>query len=159
MSIGTERSTGKDRGDNLKCKNRKRDCFALRPGGECDCLSDTSFADGCKFYKPDTTDYAQKITLEEYPGRYWVRVKGYAQSYMVSSWGEVKNSKHHMLVRSYSKSGRPYVNLLTDTHPTRYYVADLVAEAFVPGVGDVVHKDGDLDNCRASNLVRQKGRT
>lgn len=35
----------------MTCQQKKLDCFAYGPYGKCDALGDTTFANGCPFYK------------------------------------------------------------------------------------------------------------
>ena len=155
MAFTTERKS-RGVGIRMKCRRREKDCFALRPGGECDCLANTIFEKRpCPFYKKDPTDYSKTFVLAAFPGRRWKYVKGYGEQYMVSDAGEVKNPKSHILKRQRGASGRPYVNLLYDNKsPARYYLSDLVAEAFLVGSGPYIHIDGDYENCSLMNLKR-----
>ena len=139
----------------MKCQYADGRCFALGAERECLALSETTFANRCPFFKPSPTDYTIRYTFDNRPGT-WVKVRGYNGKYYVSDRGEVMNAQRAYLQIHYRK-GRAFVRLYDGTNTARYYVAVLVADAFIPGAGEgkVAHKDGNTLNCSAENLYRK----
>ena len=139
----------------MKCRRAERDCFALGVERECMCLSDTMFIRrACPFYKRTKYDYISSYVFKGIPGT-WKKVRGYDGKYFVSDDGMVMNYKKHKLVVNYY-SGKPYVNLISaDGCPTRTYLAEIVADAFCPGIGIIDFHDGNVTNCTAQNIYRR----
>lgn len=140
----------------MKCQLKGDKCFALGAERECLALSDTTFGRACPFFKPSPTDYDLKYVFENRPG-VWKKIRGYEGKYFISDRGEVMNSRKTILKISYRKD-RPYINLENGDNIARYYIALLVADAFVPGAGQgkICHRDGNTLNCNAENLYRSK---
>ena len=139
----------------MTCPRLKKDCVNLGVGRECLALTDTHFGQSsCPFYKPAKTNYKTKYVFEGRAG-VWCAVRGYEGRYYVSDEGKVYNYRNREVNISYHK-GRPFVKL-EDKYGfvTRYYVARLVADAFIAGEGMIKHKDDDLLNCKAENLYRE----
>lgn len=137
------------------CPRLKKDCANLGIGRECLALSNTDFGyKTCPFYKPTTTDYDAKYIFEGRDG-IWKAVRGYQGRYYVSDLGEIYNYRNRQ-VNVYYLNGKPFVKLQDRFgFVARYYVALIVADAFVKGEGGVSHKDNDYANCKAENLYRR----
>lgn len=84
--------------------------------------------------------------------------------YFVSTFGRIKHKDRHDARRiTINEKGFPVILLSSATSPTRYlrHVNKLVAKAFLPAplYADstaIWHKDGDLSNCRADNLMWER---
>lgn len=140
----------------MTCSRYKRDCANLGVGRECLALSDTQFGQKeCPFYKPAETNYFTKYVFNGRSG-VWRAVRGYKGRYFVSDMGEVFNYRNREVNVSYL-NGRPFVKLQDEYgFVARYYVAVLVADAFIKGEGKIEHKDNNPMNCRADNLYRSE---
>lgn len=109
------------------------------------------------------------MSLQDFPNEKWLPVKGYEQSYMISSYGRIKTIDR---VLTFSDGRvREYKSRIIRTHRINqhYYVASLsqnqrrlmkdvhrlVAEAFIPnpnGFNEVNHKDENKTNNCVNNL-------
>ena len=141
----------------MKCHYAKGEkCFGLGAEKECIVLSNTEFRGSCPFYKLTKTDYTVNYLFEGLPG-VWRKIRGYDGRYFVSSEGEVIN-KHKALINKRHNNRGAYVSLYDGDATTRYYIATLVADAFVPspGEGRICFKDGNILNCKASNIYRSR---
>ena len=78
----------------------------------------------------------------------WKAIPG-AETYMVSSLGRVRKNDT-ILANTRQKAGYCVCSIKGKTR----YVHHLVAEAFLDGVGEIDHLDGDKSNNRADNLER-----
>ena len=144
----------------MKCSRKEQNCFGRATSGQCTVLSDTLFTrpGGCPFYKPMPETNTDEYYVVDIPGR-WKAVKGFAGAYLISDRGGIINKYHKPISQRPGAGGRPSVQLFYGASTYRYYIADLVADAFLPGTGAVGHKDGDINNCDVANLYRipQKG--
>lgn len=124
------------------------------PEGECDALDDTDFGGrNCPFYKPAETDYRTDLVFDGYRGRFR-RVRGYNGKYYVSEWGQVINSQFQELIVYYTERGLPYLKMYKGDRRNNEYLAVLVADSWVKGVGKIDFKDHDPTNCSAINIKR-----
>ena len=92
-------------------------------------------------------------TIEEI----WVDIKG-AESYSVSSFGEVRNNSTDKLIKPHlTPNGILYVPLYIQGEKQARSVKVLVAEAFLEGKTKIfntaINKDGDKRNNRVDNLA------
>ncbi len=140
----------------MNCPRLKKDCVNIGVERECLALSETHFGDKeCPFYKPSQTVYITKFLFNNRAG-VWKKVRGYNGRYYVSDLGEVINYRNREVSVAYL-NGRPYVKLQDEFgFVSRYYVALLVADAFIKGEGEVSHKDNNPANCKAENLYRRE---
>ncbi len=63
--------------------------------------------------------------------------------------------KEEREIKPFIKNGKPMVSLEKDGQFENFSVALLVAQSFVPNPNNykyVKHKDGNLENCAATNL-------
>lgn len=134
-----------------------KECCSLGVGRECLALADTNFnGKPCPFYKPSKVDYNANLIFNGFKA-YWKPIRGYEGKYFVSSLGEVISSRHQPIAIAHRVTGKPYVKLIDKFGGyKRYNVADLVADAFLSGVGEVNHKDNNVLNCTATNLYRRR---
>lgn len=109
------------------------------------------------------------LSLQDLPNEKWLPIRGYEQSYMVSSYGRIKTIDRTLIFSD--GRVRKYKSMIIRTHRINqhYYVASLsqnqrktmkdvhrlVAEAFIPnpnGLNEINHKDeNSMNNC-ADNL-------
>lgn len=137
----------------MKCYDG-RECYSQDAAGNCKLLTDTHFLSGCPFWHPrQDIDENAEFTLKDHKG-VWKKIKGY--DYMVSTEGEVM-SKHHRIVKPiFEQEKAAYrITLYKKGEKKKFYLAQLVAAAFLPGSGRIVHKNGDKRDCRVENLVRR----
>lgn len=97
----------------------------------------------------------------------WKPIVDYEGLYEVSNYGRVKSLPHHtrgvvewrkgrILRNGSTKNGFEFVSLSKNGIQTTLYIANLVAEAFIPnkeGHNKVTHIDRDTHNNRADNLM------
>ena len=133
-----------------------KDCALVGIGRECLALSDTDFkGKPCPFYKPSIVDYEAKLVFKGFDG-YWKPIRGYEGKYFVSDMGEIISSRHQTINKGY-RSGKPFVQLIDRIGGyKRYYVVDIVADAFLAGRGKVEFKDNNVMNCKLTNLYRRR---
>lgn len=87
----------------------------------------------------------------------WLPLLGHS-SYEISNLGEVRNVNTDRLVTAVQTSGGRYsVKLYRDGVSVRRGLSKLVGDTFLPppknpSFNTVIHFDGDLSNCKASNL-------
>ena len=101
----------------------------------------------------------------------WKPVKGFESQYLVSNFGRVKMIateigngkkgnhviKEHFVTVHKEYGDRPQVRFAFDNKMHRRYLANVVADAFIPNPNDIsgiVHINGDVNDCRVSNLSR-----
>ena len=137
----------------MKCTKGHSNCFRCGPEGECLILTARPKRQPCSFYKRTEFDYDTPFLHEKYGG-VWKMVRGWDGKYWVSNKGEVLGG-HGIVTRRYLKD-KAYVRLYDYGFISRTYVADLVADAFVPGDGEIIFKDKDFRNCKAENLERKE---
>lgn len=102
----------------------------------------------------------------------WADIKGYEGLYQVSNWGRVKsldrkvtrkngveNKYKSKILKPFEHKHSPnsnlFVNLSKNGKVRKHFVYRLVAEAFVSNpfnYNEIMHKDFDVTNNRASNL-------
>lgn len=88
----------------------------------------------------------------------WLEIEHFP-GYDVSNHGGVfSHARDRLLKRSYVQGGRPTVGLYFDGKQYRRSVAHLVAKTWLPKPPrkdyiTPIHLDGNLDNCRADNLM------
>ena len=137
----------------MECKQKKYDCIFCS-GDKCSILSDTNFSRPCPFFKRGTPTVIQE---RYFPNRAekFKAIPGTANRYFVSELGEVVNWKGRPLTRKHNTHGMPIVTYTTESgHSTSRGVASLVADAFIPGTGQIIYLDGDVENCERWNLER-----
>ena len=137
----------------MKCTRNDKTCF--RCGSEKECLILSSAPDRlpCPFYKPSTINYDASFVKKDYDG-IWKKVRGWDGLYWINKDGEIIG-RYGIIKQKYRK-GRACVILYDDGFRAVAYVEDLVADAFLPGEGKVVFKDGNTLNCKLENLERRK---
>lgn len=135
----------------MKCIQEKYKCLFYRDG-KCDILSDTHFKRPCPFYKERPNEV---IADKFFDGVLFRTVKGYDNKYYVSESGKVVNHMGKELKAGFMRD-RLYVQLKDDLtlKTQRKSVAVIVADAFIPGTGQVGYLDGDPKNCERWNLYR-----
>lgn len=86
----------------------------------------------------------------------WKNIEGYEGLYQISNYGKIKNLKNAKILKQYlDKSKNPSVNLLKNSKQKRFYVARLVAQAFIPNINNsktVRNKDGNGLNNYVDNI-------
>ena len=124
------------------------------PEGECDALDDTDFGGrNCPFYKPSEIDSKTDLVFDGFRGRFR-RIRGYGGKYLVSEFGQVINNQFQELTVYYSERGLPYLKLYKGNSRNNEYLAVLVADVWIRGVGKIDFKDHDPTNCAAGNIKR-----
>lgn len=136
----------------MKCSKGTDSCFRCGPEKECLILTDKPKRRPCSFYKRATVDYDTAFIKQDYDG-IWKRVRGWDGLYWVSSNGEVLGRSGIMKQRFYN--GRVCVRFYFGEFKSVQYVHELVADAFVPGSGEIYFRDGNCFNCKAENLGRR----
>lgn len=87
----------------------------------------------------------------------WLPLQGYP-NYSVSDLGRVRSDSHGaVLAISRTGNARPHVSLMLDRVQLKRGLSLLVAKTFIksprPDFNTPIHFDGDLTNCRVSNLA------
>lgn len=86
----------------------------------------------------------------------WIDLQGYP-GYEISDQGRVRNDRRWVIATSQVGNGRPFVGLMVNGRQVKRGLALLVCETFldVPRAdfNTAIHLDGDLSNCRVSNLA------
>lgn len=87
----------------------------------------------------------------------YVDVHDFKNLYKVNPKGQVYGLKRGKLLKTVSDEGyySPKVVLSGGKKRRLAYIRELVATAFIPNPDNlpyIIHKDGDLQNCEASNL-------
>ena len=135
------------------CLQNRNDCI-FNALGFCSILSDTHFRRACPFYKQQVEPPPRDYEFEGHNGTFRA-VSGFGGKYYVSEYGEVINKKGNTLARKLDRYGYPVVQLRTlQNTQTTAKVARLVAMAFMSGVEQVEHIDGNKLNCELTNLRR-----
>lgn len=134
----------------MKCEQKRTKC-AFNKEGRCGILEDTHFKRPCPFFK---TRIDEPVVDRIMDGEVFRSVRGYNGKYYVSESARVMNWVGREVKQSLTK-GKPQVNLTDDCKQShKESVAKLVADAFVPGSGRVIHLDGDPGNCERWNIKR-----
>lgn len=84
----------------------------------------------------------------------WKNIKDF-EHYQISNEGEVRNESGKILKPFMTNSGYLQVHLFKDKKRTKKYIHRMVAESFVPNIGnlkEVNHLDGNKHNNVADNL-------
>lgn len=87
-------------------------------------------------------------------GEVWAAVPMYPD-YEVSTFGRVRNSKHHIMKTNVRPDGYEWTYLASKSNPNNMSIHRLVALTFIPNTDSklqVNHKDGNKLNNRCSNL-------
>lgn len=113
----------------------------------------------------------EQTALVNLDGEVWKPVVGFEMSYRVSNYARVKMLakivgegvrgthfvKEHLIAVHINGDGRPFAHLTIDSKGRKRFLEDVVADAFIPNPMSyrcIIHKNGDLADCRVSNLER-----
>lgn len=134
----------------MKCTQKRERCVFIREG-RCGILEDTHFNRPCPFYKERLNEPLVDRIID---GEVFRSIRGYNGKYYVSESARVMNWVGREIKQSLV-AGRPHVNLVDEYKQNRKEsVAKLVADAFIPGSGRIIYKDGNYENCDRWNLFR-----
>ena len=136
----------------MKCTRDEDRCFRCGAEHKCLILTSAPLRQPCSFFKPNRFDYDTTFIRIEKNG-VWKCIRGWEGLYMINNFGEVVGPTGKTVAHEYER-GRVLVTLRYKTQRCQEYVDELVADAFVPGDGEIYFKDGDPHNVNAFNIGR-----
>ena len=138
----------------MKCTRADDRCFRCGAGHKCLILIEPPLRQPCSFFKPVRFDYDTAFLKQNRNG-IWKCIRGWDGLYMINNHGEVSSESSGKLISHEYDKGRPYVTLRYGSQRCIEWVDELVADAFVPGDGEIYFKDGNSLNVSAWNIGRK----